>query len=142
MPPSVVVAGVYSSPSAAELPPEPEDEYVVLVNVGDEPADLRGWSLTNRKLDDQDHYRYLFPRFLSNGDPWLLEPGGMVLLYTGRGTNGRTATVGEAPQIHLYQHRGTRIWRESGERVRLFDRAGQLVSQWELPGVPWSTESA
>lgn len=128
----VVIAGIYSPP-ADGIGTAAEGEYVVLVNLGDAPADMRGWSLTNRKQDQTQHYRYLFPRFLSNGDPWELEPGGLILLFTGRGTNGCTATTGEAHQFHLYQHRSTRVWTEPGDTACLFDRSGTLIAEWALP---------
>lgn len=134
MPSAVVIVGIYR-PDGAGDSSGTADEYVVLVNMGDEAADLRGWSLTNRKADQQDHYRYLFPRFMSNGDPWELEPGGLVFIFTGRGTNGCTATVGEAHQFHLYQHRQEAIWQEPGDIACLYDRKAQLQSWWELPGV-------
>lgn len=135
MPPSVLVAGVYSGPGHVDGPPSESDEFVVLVNLGDEPANLRGWSLTNLKHDQADHFRYLFPRFLSNGDLWELEPGGLLFLYTGRGTNGCTATAGEAHQYRLFQHRTARIWMEPGEKACLYNQAGKLVSACELPRV-------
>lgn len=135
MSPIVVIAGIYSQPTTDDSLLGPEHEYVVLINTGDEPVDMRGWSLTNLKPDRQDHCRYLFPRFLSNGDPWELDAGGMILLYSGRGTNGCTATPGEAHQYHFYQHRSISIWRETGELACLYDRAGNLVTWWELPGV-------
>lgn len=132
----IVVAGVYSQPGAGCGMPGALDEYVVLINTGDEPADLRGWSLTNRKrCDQQHHYRYIFPRSLSDGAPWLLEPGGMVLLYTGRGASGSTASHGEPAQYHLYQHRTERIWTDPGDVACLHDRSGNLVSSLELAGV-------
>lgn len=132
---SVVIAGVYSQPGPDGEPPDADREYVVIVNLGDVSVDLRGWSLTNRKTDQVHHYRYLFPRFLSNGDPWELEPGGMLFLHTGRGTNGCTATAGEAHQVHLFQHRGIWVWGEPGDTACLHDRAGRLVSELELPAV-------
>jgi len=132
MPSSVVVAGVFTDPELQNLPPGANDEYVVLVNTGDEPAALPGWSLTNLKADKAHHYRYLFPRFLSNGDPWELEPGGMILLYTGRGSNGCTASAGEARQYHFFQHRGTRVWVDDSDRVCLFDRSGTMVASHDV----------
>jgi hypothetical protein len=132
--PAVLLAGIYLGTDSDSLPDALSDEYVVLVNVGDKPVDMRGWSLTNRKQDQVHHYRYMFPRFLSNGDPWELEPGGLILLYTGRGTNGCTATPGEAHQYHFYQHRTTRVWAEPGDMACLYDRSGHLVSTFEIPG--------
>jgi hypothetical protein len=138
MPPSILIAGVYTGPGPEGVAPTEWDEYVVLVNVGDGPADLRGWSLTDRKPDQVNHYRYMFPRFLSNGDPWELEPGGLVLLFTGRGTNGCTGSAGEARQYHLFQHRSRCIWQDPGDTVCLYDRTGVLVSAFELPQVRWA----
>ncbi|MDF2628528.1 MAG: competence-like protein [Symbiobacteriaceae bacterium] len=129
----IVVAGICHDNDLVSAPLAPEDEYVVLVNLGDQPVDVRGWSLTNRKRDQVDHYRYLFPRFLSNGDPWELAPGGLMLLYTGRGTNGATATDGEAKQFRLFQHRAACIWGDPGDTACLYDRTGKLVASYELP---------
>lgn len=134
--PNVVIAGVYSQPGLNGRPPAADDEYVVVMNLGHDPVDLRGWSLTTRKQDQVQHYRYLFPRFLSNGDPWELEPGGMVFVHTGRGTNGCTATTGESHQYHLFQHRGTPIWVEPGDVACLHEPGGSIRSALEVPGCP------
>jgi hypothetical protein len=133
MPSVVTIAGIYSERRMEGPAPGAEDEYVVLVNTGDEPAEMQGWSLTNFKCDHMDHYRYLFPRFLSNGDAWALAPGGLILLYTGRGTNGCTASPGEAQQFHFFQHRSAWVWAEPGDTACLYDRDRHLVSVWELP---------
>jgi hypothetical protein len=135
MPSVVTIAGIYSGRWLEGPGPGAEDEYVVLVNTGDEPAEMQGWSLTNLKCDQLDHYRYMFPRFLSNGDAWALAPGGMILLYTGRGTNGCTATAGEARQFRFFQHRLAWIWEEPGDTACLYDRDRQLVTTWALPEV-------
>jgi hypothetical protein len=136
MAPRVEIAGVFSDVEECDPRSLDVDEYVVLVNTGDEPVGMAGWSLTNLKADQMHHFRYLLPRFLSNGDSWSLEPGGMVIIYTGRGTNGATASTGEAPQYHFYQHRSTPVWVDPGDRVCLSDRAGQLVSACDLPVSP------
>lgn len=133
MAPMVEVAGVFSDVAESDPRSLDRSEFVLLVNTGDEPADLAGWSLTNLKPDQQHHFRYLLPRFLSNGESWSLAPGGLAIIYTGRGTNGATNTAGEARQFHLYQHRSDPIWRDPGDRVCLSDRAGRVVAAWDLP---------
>lgn len=130
---AVCIAGMYSRPGPANTPVASDDEYVVLVNTGEAPIDLTRWSLTTRKRDGLDHFRYLFPRFLSNGDLWLLDPGGLVFIHTGRGSNGRTSTCGEANQIHLYQHRPACIWDEAEDSACLYNRAGNFVASSVLP---------
>lgn len=132
----VEIVGVFSETGESDSGLRDLDEYVVLVNTGDAPVSISGWSLTNLKTDHLHHFRYLFPRFLSNGEFWALEPGGMVIVYTGRGRNGATATTGEARQYHLYQHRCEPIWVGSGERVCLSDRTGKIVSGFDLPVAP------
>lgn len=131
---SVVIAGIYSESDFMDCPPASDDEYVVLVNLSNRSVDMRGWTLTNLKREDSaHHFRYHFPRFLSNGDPWVLEHGGMILLYTGRGTNGCTGTSGEARHYRLFQHRLTPIWRDAGDMVCLYDKSDRLIHWWELP---------
>jgi len=141
MAPSVEIVGVFSDVDEADPRSLDTDEYVVLVNVANEPVSLSGWSLTNLKTDGLHHFRYLFPRFLSSGESWVLEPGGMLLLYTGRGSNGATATPGEARQVHLYQHRTMAIWVEPGDQVCLIDRTGGLHASFGLPVAPRTSTS-
>ncbi len=136
MAPSVEIAGVFSDVNDADPRSLAVDEYVVVVNTGDEAVSLAGWSLTDLKADGVHHYRYLFPRFLSNGEHWMLAPGGMILLYTGRGRNGATGTAGEACHVHLYQHRTGAIWRDPGDRVCIVDRVGRIRAALELPVIP------
>lgn len=136
MAPRVKIAGVFSDVERCDPRSLDANEYVVLVNTGEEPVSMSGWSMTNLKADQLHHFRYLFPRFLSDGKSWILEPGGMIIIYTGRGTNGATASAGEAPQYHLYQHRSEPIWVDAGDRVCLHDRAGKVVSAFALPLAP------
>lgn len=132
----VEIAGVFSDVDESDTRSLDVDEYVVLVNMGEEPVPLAGLSLTNLKTDQLHHFRYLFPRFLSNGDSWTLEPGGVAIVYTGRGTNGATDSTGEARQYHFYQHRTGPIWVDPGDRVCLTDRTGRLLSALDLPVAP------
>ncbi|MFZ5814965.1 MAG: lamin tail domain-containing protein [Bacillota bacterium] len=136
MSPRVEIAGVFSGVDESDPRSLSVDEFVVLVNTGAEPAQLAGWSLSKLKTDQRHHFRYIFPRFMSNGESWVLEPGGMVILYTGRGTNGATATEGEAHQYHLYQHRSAPIWVDPGDRVCLQDRTGRVMATLDLPVAP------
>lgn len=136
MAPRVEIAGVFSDVDECDPQSLDVDEYIVLVNTGEEPVKLCGWSVTNFKADQLHHFRYLFPRFLSNGEPWGLEPGGMAIIYTGRGTNGATASASEAPQVHLYQHRSAPIWVDPGDRVCLNDRSGKVMAAFDLPVAP------
>lgn len=136
MAPRVEIAGVFSDVDADDPRSLDVAEYVVLVNTGEEPVALASWSLTNLKADQVHHFRYLFPRFLSNGHSWSLDPGGMIIVYTGRGTNGSTATLGEAGQYHLYQHRPAPIWVDPGDRVCLSDRTGKIITAFNLPVAP------
>lgn len=133
MAPDMRIAGIFSSPE-----PEPasgrSNEFVVLVHTGDKPVSLRGWSLTSRKPDQQHHFRYLFPRFLANGDPWEVEPGGMVFIHTGRGTGGFTGGGQEPRQFQFYQHRSVCIWQE-GDTACLYNQSGHLVDLFHLPEV-------
>lgn len=129
MSPSIVIAGIYSR-SAEGRPPAPGDEYVVLINTGDMPVSLAGWSLTNLKPDRIHHYRYHFPRWLSDGCDWQLAPGSMAIVYTGRGCS---CSVGE-DQFHLYQQRDVQVWTEHGDLVCLQNPSGEVVSSFTVPG--------
>jgi hypothetical protein len=125
----VVIAGVYSQTEGG--PPAPGNEYVVLINTSDWPISLTGWSLTNLKRDRVHHYRYLFPRSLSDGSDWTFAPGNMAIVHTGR---GRSCRMGES-QYYLYQHRTVSVWAEQGDVVCLHDRNGLVVSSFVVPGV-------
>lgn len=136
MAPSVEIAGVFSDVDPGDPGSLDRDEYVVVVNTGEEHISLVGWSVTNLKADQVHHFRYLFPRLLANAQSWSLEPGGMAIVYTGRGGSGATGSTGEAPQYHLYQHRTESIWVDPGDRVCLSDRVGRVVSVFDLSVTP------
>ncbi|MFD1684984.1 lamin tail domain-containing protein [Halobellus litoreus] len=85
----------------------PNDEYVVFRNSGDEPLDVSGWTVT----DAADH-TYTFP------DGTVVEPGAELTLRTGSGTD-TDATV--------YWGAGGAVWNNGGDVVLVRDTAGSTV---------------
>jgi hypothetical protein len=86
------------------------DEYVEIVNRGDAPASLEGWSLTD--IDDGSP-TFIFPS-------GFVAPGGVVRVYTNE----------VHPEWGGYSFgRGTAIWNNcEPDTAGLLDAAGQLVS--------------
>ena len=91
------------------------DEYVEIVNLGDAPQDLDGWTLED--IAD-DRPTFVFPSR-------MLEPGDVIRVYTN--------------QVHpewggFSFGSGSAIWNNSGpDEAGLFDRTGDLVSRKSYP---------
>jgi competence protein ComEC len=85
------------------------DEYVVLTNQGDDPADLSGWQLT-----DESGVRYTF----ASGT--TLDAGASVTVYTGAGRDTATAKYWDA---------GRPVWNNDGDTVRLLRPDGTVVTE-------------
>ena len=101
-----IVSLVYDAPGNDNF--NPNGEYVVLRNVGADPADFTGCRLH----DAGAIHTYFFP----NG--FRLAPGAQVRLYTGSGTNTSTA---------LYWGNGAAIWNNEGDTATLRRSSGAIV---------------
>ncbi|WP_297506573.1 lamin tail domain-containing protein [Thermococcus sp.] len=93
------------------------DEYVVLKNIGDEPANLTGWKLLGNGRRSRRH-PFIFP-------PFVLQPGATVTIHTGRGTNTET---------DLYWGMRRPVWRNRGDTAYLYDSHGNLVDMCSWRG--------
>lgn len=82
------------------------DEYIVFKNVGNNPLDFTGWSIS-----DEANQSYLVPRF-------LLGPGKTFTLYTGSGKNTDSA---------LYWGLRKTVWNKGGDTVIVKDATGHFV---------------
>ena len=100
--------GVYIE--AAMNPGEPGREAILIRNTTKKLHDLAGW-----KLETDLGHRYIFPDL-------LLWPQGIVVVYTGSGTNTPT---------ELYWGLDGPILAGASE-LRLYDRAGELVNSYSL----------
>jgi hypothetical protein len=85
-----------------------DQERVVLTSVGDQLADMRGWTLS----DDEGNV-YTFPNF-------RLWAGGSVTVHTRVGADGN-------PPANLYWGKLEPVW-SAGEVVRLRDSQGAEIS--------------
>ena len=90
---------------------DPAQEVVVVGYTGENPLQLSGWELRRAK---QQVYR--FP-------PVLLLANASLQVYTRQGTDG---------PLTLYVGSGSPLW-EQGERVELYDDAGALRAQFQIP---------
>ncbi len=86
----------------------PNGEYVVLENAGDERLDLSGW-----RVADEAGHAYTF------GDV-TLDPGERVTLYTGSGSD----TTGS-----VYWGRSSAVWNNGGDTVTVRDADGDVVAR-------------
>ncbi|SEV92509.1 lamin tail domain-containing protein [Halobacterium jilantaiense] len=87
----------------------PNGEYVVFENDGAEPLNLGGWTVT-----DKAGHEYVFPTGLELG------PGERVTLYTGTGTDTRTA---------VYWGLDRAVWNNAGDIVTVQDDDGSTVTR-------------
>jgi micrococcal nuclease len=85
----------------------PNDEYVVLANVGQAALDLTGWSVT----DESSQPPYIVPHF-------VLEAGRRFTLFTGSGKMTPDA---------LYWGRRKVVWNKGGDTVIVRDASGHYV---------------
>lgn len=85
----------------------PNDEYVVFRNEGEETVDLSGWSVADAAGND-----YTFP------SGTRLEPGAELTLRTGTGSDDAET---------VYWGRGSAVWNNGGDRIRLRDGDGAVV---------------
>jgi micrococcal nuclease len=83
------------------------DEYIEFKNTGDEALDLTGWTVA----DEADH-TYRFPK------GFTLEPGGVVTLHTGSGTDTDT---------DLYWGSGRAVWNNGGDTIIVSDETENVV---------------
>lgn len=83
------------------------DEYVVLINSGDEVIRLSGWS-----MHDEHGNTFDFP----NG--FVLTPSHSATIYTGSGTNMATA---------LYWHHETPVWNNDGDTVFIRNEKNEII---------------
>lgn len=87
---------------------DPNGEYVCFKNDDSQPADMTNW-----RVQDEKEHTYTFP-------PFILNPGAIVRLHSGPGSN--TAT-------DLHWARGL-VWNNDHDTVYLYDTFGRLVSSY------------
>lgn len=87
------------------------DEYIELQNSGDEVVDLTGWT-----VEDEADHTYRFP------DGFALEPGAVVTIHTGSGTDTDT---------DLYWGSGSAVWNNGGDTIIVRNGNGNVVIERE-----------
>jgi Lamin Tail Domain len=100
------------------------EEVVVITNGSSTVRHLRGWTLRDRKADG---HVYTFPRT-------RLSPGHAVAVHTGKSTS----PLPSAPH-QRYWGLGHYVWKNTGDRARLYNRAGTLVDACLYEGKPSGT---
>lgn len=119
----VILNEVMSNPSG----PEPAEEWIELLNAGDDAAEMVGW-----KLCDEGSQVEL--------PPMRLEPRAFVLLVRSDYVGGVANDVPPASETALVRlsQLGKSGLLNSGESLRLVDALGRLVSTF--PGIPSSRD--
>jgi len=87
---------------------DPNGEYVCFRNYDFQPVDMTDW-----RVQDAVQHTYVFP-------PFVLNPGAIVRLHSGAGSN--TAT-------ELHWARGL-VWNNDHDTVYLYDALGRLVDSY------------
>jgi endonuclease YncB( thermonuclease family) len=90
-------------------------EWVLLGDLGDQDADLGGWTLR----DESSQNRYLFPTGT------VLTPGGQVRIHTGCGDDSPT---------DLYWCASGPVWNNGGDTVLLLDPQGNVAGRLRYSG--------
>lgn len=92
------------------------DEWVELINSGNAPVDLTGWSVK----DESASHRYRFPHGFS------LAEGQTVRLHTGCGQDAATSLY--------WCNQGSAVWNNSGDTVFVIDPNGNVVASESYTG--------
>lgn len=115
-PTNVIVEGEVEIIEVAYSDPDfPEEEYVQIVNGGENDLDIAGWKLINATRSDKP--TYTFPRytFLS---------GNVVLVWTGEGNDD--LSIGD-----FYWDRDESVW-SVGDVAELRDPANRLIDTFTV----------
>lgn len=110
--PAIVLDEVYEDP--AGLDSDPDAEYVVFENAGEEPVDLGGWTVEN-----DGGRSYVFPA------EFTLDGGDRVTLHGGRGRD---------TDADLHWGADESVWDPTGDTVELRTPAGDRVIYEPIKG--------
>lgn len=117
------IVKIVSNPPGRDTRDRLNEEYVVIGNRGIASVYLSGWMLKDAK-----GHRYVFPRTLSNGEMWRLDPREIAVVHTGSGTDCYVApSSGRPGTFHFYWGSAWFIWNNEGDTAYLFDQAGNLI---------------
>ena len=106
------------------------DEYVVILNDGNQKWDLAGWLVTDDTDQQIRPHEYRFPRLLAAGGTWTFDPGEAIFLNTGTGNETFIAQPATGrPQFHFYWGRSSFVWNNSGDRVFLRHPDGRWATE-------------
>lgn len=111
----------------------PSEEWVLIINEGDEPWDVAGWILTHERTEQHDGDAFIVPATFPEGGHWRFDPGERLYLHTGSGHD--TFVRGKPPQFHFYWHRTNFVWTIPGENVYLRSPDGRFATRpFAVPG--------
>lgn len=119
----ISIIEIRSNPPGRDTTNRLNEEYVVIGNCGNTGVHMNGWTLADAK-----GHRYVFPRTLSNGQSWRLDPRELAVVHTGSGTDCYVPpSAGRPGTFHFYWGRSWWVWNNEGDKAALFDQAGNLV---------------
>lgn len=106
------------------------EEWIRIANEGPHKWSLSGWLITD-ETDHQVHpHIYRLPDRLSDGQVWTLDPGEVLYLITGSGSDVFIANpTSGPPQFHFYWNRDAFVWNNAGDRVYLRHPDGSFGTQ-------------
>lgn len=103
----LVVSEIRADPSGRDEE-NPNGEWVAVLNPGEIPRDLSGWSLR----DESARHRYRFPAGL------VLDAGATVVVHSGCGLD---------QPLRLHWCAGTPVWDNDGDTAYLLDPSGRIA---------------
>lgn len=108
-----------------------DEEWISIVNEGSTSWQIAGWEVTDQTATQQRPHIYRFPDRLGNGEGWRFDPGEVIFLFTGKGTDTFIATPsdGGKPQFHFHWGRDAFVWNNSGDRVYLRRPNGEFATE-------------
>ncbi len=124
---AVEITEIHNNPVGIDLPSKLNDEYIVIENKSSQRHIMANWIVSDRTQTGEEKHVFTFPSHIS-GVTWALDPGELIFLMTGKGTNTFVPRSGtHKPQFHFYMQREWFIWNNSGDTAYLRLPTGAFV---------------
>ncbi len=128
---NVEITQIYNNPSGRD---SLDKEYIVIKNTTrDQKISMKGWIVSDMTPTGKDTHLFYFPEVVNSGF-WTLDPGEVIFLMTGSGTNKFLAGTQEyPPQFHFYMQRAAFVWNNPGDTAYLRLPNGEFVHWMKVP---------
>lgn len=108
------------------------NEWIRIENISNRRVNMFNWEVWRWKPGKKYYPVYRFPRRINNFF-WTLDPGEIIILFTGYGENTFIERYGEhTSEFHFYCGKNSFMWNDKGDMACLFD-TNSMVSTFAVP---------